>query len=262
MTALYEPLARLLLKLIEPIALVWLGLALLSVILWWKRQRALALLAAALWALVQLIGGSDFPNALLRTLERPYIGVRPEDQPIVDGIVLLGGGAEPSRYEAGGLHLTFAGDRLLMALELLRLGKARTLYLGGGSADFGHETLSEADVLKRALDARGLTSAEVVSFGHCNDTRDEALHLQEQIRQRGGQKFLLVTSAVHQRRALATFRQLGLDVTPAPCNFLTNVSTSAPSGWPGIPGHTGFARTSIWLHEQIGWQEYRRRGWL
>jgi hypothetical protein len=29
-----------------------------------------------------------------------------------------------------------------------------------------------------------------------------------------------------------------------------------------LPGHAGFARTSIWIHEQIGWLEYRRRGWI
>jgi len=61
---------------------------------------------------------------------------------------------------------------------------------------------------------------------------------------------------------VATFRTAGLEVTPAPCNFLTSVSLGSSGSGVGIPSYGGFARISTWLHEQIGWWEYRRRGWI
>jgi hypothetical protein len=30
----------------------------------------------------------------------------------------------------------------------------------------------------------------------------------------------------------------------------------------GLPTFLGFVLTSTWLHEEIGWLEYRRRGWI
>jgi uncharacterized SAM-binding protein YcdF (DUF218 family) len=102
----------------------------------------------------------------------------------------------------------------------------------------------------------------VVSFGACRNTHDEALRLRALALENGWRRFLLVTSASHQRRALATFRQQGLEVVAAPCNFLTTLSPEAEPPIFGIPTNLGFVFASTWLHEEIGWLEYRRRGWV
>lgn len=255
-------LERELLLLIQPIGLIWLALLVLTVALWWKRQRAFAGCTAALALFIQLVGGSGFPDMLLQSHERPFAGVKLEELPPSDAVILLGGGFEPSRYEAGGVRLTGAGDRALMALELLRLGKAPALCVGGGSVFLGGRTVSEAEAARRAILERSLTTAEVISLGVCSDTHDEALRVRALAEQRGWQRFLLVTSATHQRRALATFRTAGLQVSAAPCNFVTSVSLGSSGSGVGIPSYGGFIRMSVWLHEQIGWWEYRRRGWI
>lgn len=255
-------LVRTVLVLMQPIALVWLGLIVFAVVLWRTRQRAAAGGAAALALFIQVIGGTNFSVLLLGGLEWPYAGVRPEDLPVCDAIVLLGGGVEPSPHEVGHLHLTSAGDRLVMALELARLGKAPALCVSGGSATTGKQRWVEADLIKQAIEERHLASVPVFSFGACLDTHDEALHLRRLAAEHGWKRFLLVTSAVHQRRALGTFRQAGLEVVPAPCNFLTGMSPDAEPPIFGLPTFLGFIFTSTWLHEEIGWLEYRRRGWV
>lgn len=257
-----SPILRTVLVLIQPVALLWLGLIVLTVALWRTRQRAAAGGAAALALFVQVIGGTNFSVLLLGGLERPYSGVKPEDLPVCDAIVLLGGGVEPSPKEVGNLHLTSAGDRLVMALELVRLGKAPALCVSGGTATMGRHRWVEADVIKQAIDERHLVSIPVFSFGACLDTHDEALHLRHLAGEHGWKRFLLVTSAAHQRRALATFRHEGLDVVPAACNFLTEMSPAAEPPIFGLPTLVGFLLTSTWLHEEIGWLEYRRRGWI
>lgn len=250
------------LKLLEPIGLVWLGLLAITFVLWRRRRRGFAVSTAGLALFVWVIGGTNLPDALLRSLESPYAGVKPEELPAADAVILLGGGLEPSRYETGQLHLSAAGDRVVMALELLRLGKAPALCIGGGATRVNGEIWSEADFARAAIVERKLTTAEVFSLGICGDTHDEALRVFALAQEHRWRRLLLVTSACHMRRAAGTFRTAGLEVIPAPCNFLTSLSTGHSSFPINLPGHAGFAKTSVWIHEQIGWLEYRRRGWI
>lgn len=260
--ALFSSIARLVLALIQPIALVWLGLLVLTFALWRKRQRPFALASALLALFVQTVGGTPFSSFLLERLERPYAGTQPEALPVCDAIVMLGGAVEPSPYEVGRLHLTNAGDRLVMALELARLGKAPVLCVSGGHAKFRHFRWIEADMIKATLDERKLSPVPVISFGARQDTHDEAVHARRLAAERGWRRILLVTSAAHLRRSLAVFRHEGLEAVAAPCNFLTAMSPEAEPPVLGIPNHVGFSYLATWLHEQIGWLEYWRRGWL
>ena len=262
MDSWFTLLARTVLILIQPVALLWLGLIALTVVLARSRQRAAAVGAALLLLFVQVIGGTRVPVWMVARLERPFAGMQPEALPVCDAIVLLGGCVEPSANEVGDLHLTTAGDRVAMALELVRLGKAPVLCLGGGTAGRATHLGVEADLLKRAIEARHLAAGPVFSLGACADTHDEALRLRALAGPAGWKRLLLVTSAAHQRRALATFRHAGFEVVPVPCNFLTGLSPEALPPQLGVPSWSGFFLTSIWIHEQIGWLEYRRRGWL
>jgi uncharacterized SAM-binding protein YcdF (DUF218 family) len=260
--AWFTPLARTVLALMQPVALLWLGLLVLTVSLWRSRQRTAAGGAALLLLFVQVIGGTNFSVLLLASLERPFAGVKSEDLPVCDAIVLLGGGVEPSPHEVGKLHLTIAGDRLVMALELVRLGKAPVLCVGGGTGNLDRRRWVEADLVKQAIEERQLSTVPVISLGACSDTHDEAVRVRGLADKRGWKRVLLVTSAFHLRRAVATFQHLGLEVVPAPCNFLTVMSPEAEPPIFGLPTTLGFLFTSTWLHEEIGWLEYRRRGWI
>ncbi len=252
--------------LVEPIGLIWLCLFILAVLLW-KRQRRLALAAFGLWVFITVIGGSCVPGMILGSLERPYAGVKFEELPPADAIVVLGGGAEPSRFETGRFHLTMAGDRLTMALDMARLRKSRALVIGGAGAEFDDGFISESTVVSKWFEqwkqAGALDPAlEILPLNPCSDTHDEALGVRALADKRGWRRVLLVTSANHMRRAVALFQSQGLEVTPVPCNFLTNVSTAPGPQVIGLPSWEGFVKIATWLHEEIGWYEYRRRGWI
>jgi len=258
---------RQLVCLLEPIGLLWLCLIVLALWLFRRKQRDCALAVLALALLVFLIGGTGFPGALLGSLERPYVGLEPEKLPQADAVVMLGGGSEPSRYEAGRLHLTPAGDRFHMALEVLQLRKAPALVLGGGGAEFEDKFLAESELAAAWFDQLRKAGAidpntRIIPLKPCGDTHDEALGVRVLATANGWHRVLLVTSANHMRRAAALFRTQGLEVVPVPCNFLTNVSTAPPPVGAGVPGWEGFVKVSAWMHEQIGWIEYRRRGWI
>ena len=254
--------ARFFIPLIEPIGLIWLALIVLAALLWRKRERGFAFVSAGLAVFIFLIGASALPDVLLRSLERPYFGVKLDALPVCDAVVVLGGALDPSPNEVAELHLTIAGDRIITALEMIRLGKAPVLVSGGSGIEMGGVMKIEGDLFKQALIERHVPVPEIVSLGLCADTHDEAERTRALVQQRGWRRVLLVTSACHLPRAVATFRGVGIDVVPVPCNFLSRV----PRGlWPlrsAVPGFVGFEKMSVWLHEKIGWWEYRRRGWL
>jgi uncharacterized SAM-binding protein YcdF (DUF218 family) len=257
-----EALLRQLLYLLEPIGFIWFCLLVLTAALWWKRQRRFAVATGYVAIFVTVIGSTSLPGWLLGTLERPYAGVRLDALPEADAIVLLGGGAGPSRYEAGGVHLTRAGDRIVMAHALFKMKKAPVLVLGGNAGPLDGVFLLESKIVRDLLGTWGVPTEAMVPLGASGDTHDEAVAVRALATERGWRRILLVTSANHQRRASATFRAQGLEVISAPCNFFSGLSTPAgPSGL-SVPRYDGFVLMSAWWHEQVGWFMYRRRGWI
>lgn len=248
--------------LFEPIGLAWLGLLILTVWLAIKRQWGPALFAGLIALFMSVIGNTSVPGRFLSSLERPYAGVQIETLPTADAIVLLGGGAGPSRYETGGVHLTPAGDRLVMAQALFQLRKAPVLLLGGNANKLDGVVHFESLIVRDLLVTWGVPAEAMIPLGANEDTHDEALKVRALAAERGWHRVLLVTSANHMRRASAVFRAQGLEVIPVPCNFLTTVGTAPPPSGVAVPRYDGFVKMSIWLHEEVGWWTYRHRGWI
>ena len=256
-------LLRLALQLIEPLGLLWLGLIFLTLLLRRRRQMIPYFVCALLTLLITIIGGTDLASWLLLRLERPWAGVKLIELPTCDAVVVLGGGAEPSRNDVGGVRMTKAGDRILTGLELMRWGLAPAMIVGGGSVRVDDVEKVESDLIRSRIgDWKPPLTWAIVSLGAAADTHDEALRLVPLASQRGWKKILLVTSASHMRRAASVYRAVGFEVVPAPCSFIVAGNASPPSFRIGIPTWFGFERFSIWLHEIAGWETYRRKGWL
>ena len=153
--------------------------------------------------------------------------------------MLLGGGAEPARYEFSNVHLSPAGDRLIFANALMRLGKAPVLMLGGGGLEFDGRRKLECDCVRELLVAMGAPKDSMIPLGMNADTHEEALHARVVANSHGWNRILLVTSANHMRRAAAVFRKQGFEVIPAPCNFQSSISTAPESFYICVPRTKG-----------------------
>ncbi len=176
--------------------------------------------------------------------------------------VMLGGGVRPSKHEAFGLDLTAAGDRMVMAVELVRRGKAPNLVLGGGAHRVNEQERVEADLMKRWLETWNIVQAPIFSLGGCANTRDEAVRTAALAREQGWKRVVLVTSAYHMRRARAVFLTEGVSVVCVPSDFQTEVSVETEDSIQLVPRHAGFYKMSLFFHEHIGWAMYRKRGWI
>ncbi len=249
--------------LLEPIGFVWACLVVLTGLLIKRKHKRPAIATAGLAVFIWVVGATPLPGGLLGSLERPWVGVKRESLPEADAVMLLGGFSAPSREEVGRLHFNMSADRAVTALELIRLGKAKTLIVGGSAVTVEGEPFAEADLFKEIVVPRQLGGPEVISLGGCKNTRHEAEKVAKLAQERGWKRLLLVTSAAHMQRACGVFRTTtSLEVVPAPSAFLTGVSIITPDSLDLVPRAAGFVKLENYLHEQIGWAVYRWRGWI
>ena len=91
------------------------------------------------------------------------------------------------------------------------------------------------------------------------DTHDEAVLVGPMLRALRAQHVVLVTSEVHMRRSIASFRAAGIDAVPAIARDPLNFESRAKSF---VPTTEGLRFSSGVAHEYIGLVYYWLRGWI
>jgi uncharacterized SAM-binding protein YcdF (DUF218 family) len=168
-----------------------------------------------------------------------------------------------SAHDVFGFSVGQAEERILTAVELVHLGKAKTLVLGGSVESVpGSPGVPTMALIQNGLVSLGLTTAGVTNLGFCANTHEEAVEFRKMKSGEGWQKVILVTSALHMRRAEAAFRKQGVEVQTVACDFqVYGVPGSSHFSSP-FPSQHRLAMLSLYLHEQIGWWVYKWRGWI
>lgn len=249
--------AAVLTRLLLPLAAVWLLLtAGLALALAGRRRAGLAALAlgvAALYALSIPV----LSNALRTRLEGVYAPHAPAEAPAADAIVVLGGGLSTAEPPRPWPDLNRAADRVLHGARLYRAGRAPWIVTTGGAAEGSAGTQAEA--MAAWLVELGVPAEAIrVAIGS-SDTRGDALETRALLGPDSG-RLLLVTSALHMPRALATFRGAGLHAVPSPTDFeAIHAGGEGVLAW--IPDAEALDGTSRAVKEILGCLVYGLRGW-
>lgn len=186
--------------------------------LFMKRLRLGRNLAALAAVGFVLIGISPLPKLVMRPLEDRF-PIADADRPI-DGIVVLGGAVNITR---GQVTFNDAASRMTTAIDLaLRHPQARLVFTGGDAGFFVREEVTEAETADRLFRAVGIDPSRIVLEDRARNTRENALFTRPLIAPKPGERWVLVTSAFHMPRAVATFRAAGLDLEPYPVDFRTD----------------------------------------
>ncbi|MFN0066094.1 MAG: YdcF family protein [Limisphaerales bacterium] len=249
---------------VHPLGLLWLLLVATSAMLALRRRGLAAALGLAFAGLVWLGGQPPVAAWVIAPLERPYAAATIAAAPPADAVVVLGGSHRVSPADFQGLDLTCCADRLVTGVELARRGRARLLVLGGDGAPRPGQPPESARLRDWWRDW-GLTNFTVETLGPVGNTRDEAVATATLARERGWTNVLMVTSALHLRRAEAAFRAAQVPVTPVACDFQVwrgPGGTPLPQRWTLVPQGEAWATLAAGLHERVGWWVYRGRGWL
>lgn len=236
-------------------------LVLLGCVLLMLRQRAfggvLALLGVVpLW----LLGTEPVSDRVRANLEHRYPPVAVDELPTADAIVLLGGGVRPPIPPRPVPEFDFQGERVHMAARLYHANRAPRIVSAVGVLPGIGVGPRESEATQALLQTLGVPADAVLLRGDSTTTHEEAVTVRALRDAVGIERVLLVTSALHMPRAVATFTAMGIDVIPAPTAFeIPDSRVPTPSRW--IPDAEAFWGSSRAWHEHIGMWHYRYRGW-
>src|SRR5207302_1346222 len=152
------------------------------------------------------------------TISRPLVsGLQPLSAETARGsaaIVLLGAGSFTVHGEfqrLGVLDLNGAA-RVLEAARVFRLFDEAWIVSSGG-APGGFDLEPSATIMRDALVRLGIPADRILLESTSATTHDEAILASPILRTLHVDRVILVTTDIHMRRALATFRGAGIDAT-------------------------------------------------
>src|SRR5262245_27083299 len=130
------------------------------------------------------------------------------------GIVVLGGGVIKSEIsvDRGENAVGDTADRIIAAVELTRRYPSVRVVLVGRN---------EADFVVRLFEKLGLSGDRIIVERKSRNTIENATLAKQLVMPKPGERWLLVTSAIHMPRAVGVFRKAGFDVDAYPVDYHT-----------------------------------------
>lgn len=235
----------------------------------WRRQWRSAIWLGLPTMLLFAVGSTSVAEMLVAAEEKQWAGeskVGSQGSPAIGGapaevVVALGGGERVSRHDLLGFAVGDGGSRILTAVQLVRLGNAGTLVLGGSWPMPAKRDAPSMCVVQDWVTSWGLASGTVTNLGICINTHDEVLAFRKLAQGQGWSRVILVTSALHMRRSVALFNKQGIEVTPVAADFqVEGVSQGLP--FSPFPRQHRLSLLAIYVHEKLGCLVYRARGWV
>jgi len=246
-------------QLVHPLTLTLALLGLAALALLFRRRRAGFALVVLAFAWSWLLATPAVSDWLRGSLEQRFTPAAAQDMPRAEAIVVLGGGVSPTAPPRVEPNLNYAADRLWYGAQLYRAGKAPLVIVTGGNP-YAVANGSAAQAQAGLLTQWGVPPGAIVARDSLT-TYTDALVVQQVMQQRGLERILLVTSALHMPRAFATFDAAGIDAYTAPTDFeVVDVPSVGQYAW--LPDNNAFWGSGRALHEYVGMLYYRLRGWM
>jgi uncharacterized SAM-binding protein YcdF (DUF218 family) len=207
--------------------------------------------------LIAFVGFSPLGRILILPLEQRFPPCDASRGP-PDGIVVLGGAISPDISMARGVvSLNGGAERITVATELARrYPNARIVFSGGTGSLFGGAI--EAPFAVKEFEALGIARDRITAEEQSRNTIENAVFSRLVAQPKPGERWLLVTSAVHMPRAIAAFRAAGFPVEACPVSWRTRGPIDATEPFGSFTA--GLEMTDVAAHEWIGLIAYRLAG--
>ena len=231
--------------------------ALLLFMLRWRKTAGVLAAGALAWVLFWSLPTTSLWAGGL--LEQRYPHTAAASLPAVQAIVVLGGNSANGRrnwFEP--YDKETAIPRTDTAAELYAAGRAPLVIVSGAALDGGQ---SEAAMMAAALERDGVPAAAIVTENQSETTRENAVYTARLLRTRGIDRFLLVTSALHMPRSMASFQNQGLNPVPAPSPPQIVVPDDPDFAF-WLPDVRALNASRSIIKEYLGLLVYWARGWV
>jgi uncharacterized SAM-binding protein YcdF (DUF218 family) len=219
-------LAKVLWFLLQPSTLIALLIAYGSILIWtgWARWGRRFVTVGAILLLVA--GLSPLGNALILPLEDRFPRANLDEPPAPTGFIVLGGAEDRLVGQARKAPtLNEAGERIVETVVLARRFTEAKIAFSGGDAGILYTSDSEAAGAASMLTDMGVAPDRLILEASARDTYENAVYLKAELDKLGllgpGKRWVLITSAYHMPRAMASFRRAGFKVEPWPVDYRT-----------------------------------------
>lgn len=238
-----------------PFVLAAIGLVLLMV----RRVKACAVLVTLSVLVTVAFGFSPLPAYLQSPLEERFPQFHDDGRPVA-GIIMLGGAEEPAIGLARGQPAFSDAAERAIAFGALsrRYPDARLAFVGGSGRLFPDGTALEARLMRLTVPDLGIAPERVLFEEKSRNTAENAAFARDLLKPQPGERWLLVTSAMHMPRAMGCFRKAGFDVVAYPVDYRT-IGPDQLDEW-NARAVTGLAATDAALREWIGLAVYYLSG--
>ena len=238
---------------LSPLNIFWIATVLALLFYKLKRKKTARLFLIFAFLDMFLFSVTPLPVYLIQNLEQQYAPVKTENIHEKLPIIVLGGGHvnDPDLPPIHQLSST-ALSRLTEGIRLYTKMEGTTLILSGFSSKPNEK--SQAEVMAKTAVSLGVQPKDTIMLTKPATTWDEAVELKKRLG--ANQKFILVTSASHMPRAIATFKNQGLQPIAAPANFQIKKGprTVVYNWW---PSYSKIKYTEKALHEYVGVWYYK-----
>lgn len=215
-----------------------------------------------------------FARMLVGHLERLYPSVAVESLPSAEAIVVLGGCISPVTPPLLYADLNDASSRLWHAARLYRAGKAPLVIVTSQTNEAAAMKgfLVEFGIPESAI-VRGMRSRTTYENAVCTWELVQGLLARSQVAGGGAvasnrcpsvtgprPRILLVTSAMHMRRAMLNFERAGFDAIPAATAYKVVNDPNPMPGFRWLPDAGALGDSTAAFKEHVGYWVYRVRG--
>ena len=223
------------------------------------RRAGIRLVVASI-LLLAVAGFSPIGLLLSHILENRFPSWNPA-RGAPDGIIVLGGAIDPLlSSQRRTVALNASAERVTVVAKLARAyPKARIVYSSGNAALFP-QAPPEADFVLPLLESFGIARERVTLETHARNTAENAAFTKALVKPKPGERWLLVTSALHMPRAVGCFRRVGFAVEPYPVDWTTPPRLDLASLAPADELSAGLFRLDKASHEWLGLLAYRLTG--
>lgn len=163
------------------------------------------------------------------------------------------------------VNLNQAADRIVHAIRLYKEKKIKNILICGAEHDLFADTIKTKASYrssKEVLLLAGVPDSVIFIENNSRNTRENALFGKQKLDKIfPKQKYLLITSAFHIRRAEGCFQKVGLEVNSFSVDFVAKKRTFHPN-ITLIPQESAFANWGKIVHELTGYVVYKIMGYI
>ncbi|MEJ6776857.1 MAG: YdcF family protein [Crocinitomicaceae bacterium] len=180
-----------------------------------------------------------------------------------DVAIVLGGMFEFDS-ELNRISIRRQGDRLFQAISLYKSGKVDKILISGDSGFISDYGLHEAKQVKELLVIWGIPNKDILTEEISKNTHENAVETKKILDKSYPhyERFILVTSGIHMKRALACFNNEGLQCTPFSTDLYTSINNSYYWDQFLIPNFDNFNLWNKLLKETFRFEAYKIAGYL